>query len=421
MKKLFKALLFLIFFFPIALMLKFLNYFFPIRICAVNSFLGGNIDLYPYIIKKRNNYFKRQLHLYYIQSYDLVCSQYELYNRYWLEKLFFELSSFFYTKNRKMFYLYNIYLNFLVKSLRLLKFQDLIYDYGIINKKNWSEEKQSFIDLYESYGAPLVKIKKDKNIINNYFNKKDNTKKKIISICNRDSLFKKKQFPNIDFSYHNYRNFPISDFETGIKNFLKKDFAIIRMGNLSEGDLKISSEFYFDYSNSNDRRHENEINIISNSDFYVGAESGLDKVANFLGVPTVHLNVHHLLNRRFFLNKCIFVPQKILNLDNNKYFTFRELLDENLKIDKKSNLPIGLYTRSQEYVNGNAKVINNSPEEINNAMEEMNFFLQNNFELGSEDKKLQDAFWSLYGKNYPRNTTHIISPSFLKKNINLLQ
>ena len=421
MKKFVKALLFLIFFFPIALLLKFLNYFFPIRICAINSFLGGNIDLYPYIIKKRNNYFKKQLHLYYIQSYDLVCSQYELYNRYWLEKLFFELSSFFYTKNRKIFYLYNIYLNFLVKSLRLLKFQDLIFDYGIINKKNWSEEKQSFIDLYESYGAPLVKIKKDKNIINTYFNKKDNTKKKIISICNRDTLFKKKQFPNIDFSYHNYRNFPISDFETGIKNFLKKDFAIIRMGNLSEGDLKISSEFYFDYSNSNDRRHENEINIISNSNFYVGAESGLDKVANFLGVPTVHLNVHHLLNRRFFLNKCIFVPQKILNLDNDKYFTFRELLDENLKIDKKSNLPIGLYTQSQEYVNGNAKVINNSPEEINNAMEEMNFFLKNNFELGSEDKKLQDTFWSLYGKNYPRNTTHIISPSFLKKNINLLQ
>ncbi len=334
--------------------------------------------------------------------------------------LFYELSPSFYLKNKKLFYLYNIFFNFLVKSLRLLKFQDLIYDYEIIKKKNWSKEKQNFIDLYQSHGSPLVKIKKDTNILNTYFNKSDSTKKKIISICNRDSLFKKKQFPNIDFSYHNFRNFPISDFEIGINNFLKKNYAIIRMGNLSEGNLKVSSEFYFDYSNTTDKRHENEINIISNSNFYVGAESGLDKVANFLGVPTVHLNVHHLLNRRFFLNKCIFIPQKILNLDNNKYFTFRELLDENLKIDKKSNLPIGLYTQSQEYVNSNTKVINNSPEEINNAMEEMNYFLQNNFELGHEDKKLQDTFWSLYGKNYPRNTTHIISPSFLKKNINLL-
>ena len=53
MKKLVKALLFLNFFLPIALLLKFVNYFYLIRICEINSLLGGNIDLYPYIIKKK--------------------------------------------------------------------------------------------------------------------------------------------------------------------------------------------------------------------------------------------------------------------------------------------------------------------------------------------------------------------------------
>ena len=38
----------------------------------------------------------------------------------------------------------------------------------------------------------------------------------------------------MNMSYHDFRNFEVEDFRLAIKNFNKKNFSIIRMGNVTE-------------------------------------------------------------------------------------------------------------------------------------------------------------------------------------------
>ena len=97
-----------------------------------------------------------------------------------------------------------------------------------------------------------------------------------------------------------------------------------------------------------------------------------------------------------FLNRCIFIPQKLKNLRNGKLFSFKEMLNENF-MKNNDNTPLGLYVKTTDYDDNNVKVINNTAEEINTAMEEMEFYLKNNFNLSQEDREIQNSFGSFSG------------------------
>ena len=243
--------------------------------------------------------------------------------------------------------------------------------------------------------------------------------RKLISICNRDKAYKQLQYPSINSEYHDYRNFDVSDFKTAIDKFQKKNYFIARMGNIVEKKLYHKNHCYYEFNDDKVKNSKLELMIIKKSEFFVGPESGLDKVAIFFNKPIVYLNVHHLLYRPHFVNRCIFVPSKLFNLKTNKFLTFKELLDEKYLMNKE-NVAAGFYFKTQDFKENYIKIINNSNEDICSAMDEMEFYLKNNFELNSKDKELQNKFWNLFGKNYPINKTHIISPNFLKQNLDLL-
>ena len=67
---------------------------------------------------------------------------------------------------------------------------------------------------------------------------------------NRDGAYLNKFIKNKDWSYHDYRNFPIKDLKKPFFIFIKNDYFVIRVGSISEGKLNISDKKYIDYSNS---------------------------------------------------------------------------------------------------------------------------------------------------------------------------
>ena len=418
MKKILRKLIVLfssvIIFLPIILLLKIFNFFFEFRISKIPNDLGGIIVLYPYFIKKEKGYFKNKLHIFYISNIDRVYKNESLYNLFWLKCLFNHLSPVK-IENKKLFFVYNKFWEFVLITAQRFNIKNFILILNDIHKKNKKSEKL-IIKYYEEKLKPLVNINFSLKgfKLNNF-----SLEKNLISFVNRDPAYKKKQYPEMNMSYHDFRNFEVEDFRLAIKNFNKKNFSIIRMGNVTEKKLDIESSKYYDFSLHSNRTGELETFIISKSKFFVGPESGLDKIAAFFNIPIVYVNIHCLLWRPFFLNRCIFIPQKLKNLRNGKLFSFREMLNENF-MKNNDNTPLRLYVKTTDYDDNNVKVINNTAEEINTAMEEMEFYLKNNFNLSQEDREIQNSFWKLFGDDYPVNKTHIISPTFLKKNIDLL-
>ena len=96
------------------------------------------------------------------------------------------------------------------------------------------------------------------------------------------------------------------------------------------------------------------------------------------------------------------------------------MLDHNYLLTKEK-ISAGLYYRTQDYINNHLQIIKNTGNEISSAIEEMELYLSNNFELNKEDMILQKEFWSLFGNDFPVNKTQIISPKFLRENLDLLK
>jgi putative glycosyltransferase (TIGR04372 family) len=118
-------------------------------------------------------------------------------------------------------------------------------------------------------------------------------------------------------------------------------------------------------------------------------------------------------------NKTIFIPKKFYDTKKNKFITFKQLFDLNLLNSKKTGLPVGLYTTTNDFKENNIEVISNTPDEIFNAFTEMELFIEKKLIMSKEDKELQEKFWKLYPSRALSNKM-IISPNFLRKNLTLL-
>ena len=87
---------------------------------------------------------------------------------------------------------------------------------------------------------------------------------------------------------------------------------------------------------------------------------------------------------------------QIFDIKENKFLPFSKYLDPNYRKSKITNLPLGLWTHTEDYENGEIKLIDNSPSEILQLSREMNLFTNNKLHLEEEDNKLQKNFWSIF-------------------------
>ena len=442
----------LIAFTPFLLILIFLNFFKKVRIHRIDYFLGSFNYLNFYFCKKRMGLYRNFFDIFFIDNFfKIFFLKKNISNVFWLELIARELI-FINIKNKIIFLLYN----FVVE-----KIYDLIVFFGINSLLMKLEIGQGYfrsgikaIEIYKQNKSPLIQLSKEdiSKCINEYenLNKIMNIKsdQPIITFCNRDRAYKRYQFPHTDLlSYHNFRNFSVQDYKLCIQNLIKKNYFTLRLGNITEEEFKLTDKNVFDYSKSNHISPLMDIYLIYKSKFFIGPESGLDKIANFFRKPIVLININHLLSFRDHkknmeiysqnksslvqlskkdLSKCngeniFFIPQKLFNLETNKYLTFDELLDPEFKRNNRDGRSVGQYSDIADYKLASIEVINNTPKEINDVVEEMSLYLDGKLELSHEDLKLQREFWSKFDDEFLYSETYKISPSFLRNNLDLLQ
>ena len=199
---------------------------------------------------------------------------------------------------------------------------------------------------------------------------------KWICVYNRDGAYLKSFIKNKDWTYQNFRNFPIKDLEKAIYYFIKNNYFVIRVGSISEGSLNISDNKYFDYSNSNIKSDFMDCFLLSKCEMFFGGSSGIGLLPASFRRPYFLINNCPL--EGVFSIKRIYptIFKRIKDLRTNKVLSIRQMIDRNL---------CNTFT-TEGFENKNVENINNTEEEIKEfAIEALNI-LENSLKI--EDKTI---------------------------------
>jgi len=428
-----KACLNFIIFFPVTVILIPYFYLKKIRFYQLNYFLGGSTNLKVYLSRKKKQNFVYKDIIFIPDSFNIYYGKRKITNKFWIEKVT-EGLILVSPKKKLIFVIFNSIIQNIYKVisiLRLKRFQVNLDDF-----LGYFRSSKSDVENYKSINEPFINFSKNDLIkcddefrkINNFMN--INSEQEIITFCNRDGAYKKYQLPEMDLSYHNFRNFSPDDFIDFAKDFSNKKFFLIRVGNISEKKMNFNGKNIFDYSQGNYKSDYLDIYLLLKSKFFVGTESGLDKVMNFLRKPIVLINIqlrsvereklkqekkvsNQISKKKFFQftgEDIFFIPQKLYNEKEKRFYTFTEIANSN----------VGLIIKDNDFKKMGVKVINNSVDEIRNVSHEMNDFLDRKLELSDDDFYLQEKFWDIFKNEFFYSENYKISPSFLRNNKELL-
>ena len=149
------------------------------------------------------------------------------------------------------------------------------------------------------------------------------------------------------------------------------------------------------------------------SEFYLGSSSGPMNVSFGFNRPSYGVNYSLPYFARSHI-PYMFIFKRIQNNRTGKLLSLREILQSNF-CDKIQNNLLLKY---------NHREINNTPEDILEFSEDILREINGEKILKKEDKEIQKSFWEMYYRysdNPDLNLQNlIINPSFLKKNIDLL-
>ena len=177
---------------------------------------------------------------------------------------------------------------------------------------------------------------------------------RFVCLCVRDDMYLKSQYPDQDWTYHNYRDTKIEDYLDAAETLAGMGYFVFRMGQTVKSRLISENSRVIDYANSSLRSEFLDIFLLANSSFTISTSTGPDNVSaifrrpigliNTVQAKSVSLgNIHRLYQPKFF--KSIYT---------GKYLGVEELLESNWH---KMN-------SAKELEDKGLEVVDNSPVEI---------------------------------------------------------
>lgn len=199
------------------------------------------------------------------------------------------------------------------------------------------------------------------------------------------------EYLNETSSYHDYRNSFFETFVSSIKYLSQKNVKSLRFGvsKFAIRDLDIN---YIDYA-KDFRTDFLDVYLVSKARYFVGSTSGAYSLSFYFGTPTIITNAIPI-NFIYTKENDIFLSKKLYNRITGEQLTLEYILKNKI-----------FYTRTDEYVNNNIKIVDNTEKEIYEACKEMELQLGGeDIYFKNEDMMILDSFISLMNKYLPEVT-----------------
>ena len=318
--------------------------------------------------------------------------------------LLLEDFNFIYIK--KNYILYRIF-----NKINLINELDHIIPNNFKELKNIFGNKDSFLfnsvknKIDKNYNYKYV-LNKKSLIDQSFFDKIDFKKNNYICFHSREAKYLNQEFPNKDWSYHNYRDSNINNYYYALKKFYKKfDIKSFRFGKNTEYSFTYDKNI-LDLTNNSIYSDELELDFINNSKFVLCSDTGASCYAEYIFKPIVYVNWSNPMRISRWVPNSIFIFKKIRNVKTGKLLSLRETFNIDFN--------------DINYLIKNLEFIENTDDEIFHAISEQYLRLNNRWESSKEDTLMQCKFWELFlDYDYSKSKT-FIGNQFLKENTYLL-
>ncbi len=214
---------------------------------------------------------------------------------------------------------------------------------------------------------------------------------KFICLNVRDSYYLKKNFPNIDFSYHDYRDVDISIFKDGIMELLERGYFIFRVGKITNQSLKINHNNYVDLTNT-DYDDFLDLFLGAKCEICITTSSGFDstpyvfrKNIIYLQVPISHFfssSKRHFIFTKYHINNS---SKKILKIDDIFHYNLHDA------------------ATTDDFKSKNISLISPSNQEIKEILVEAIEYFQQKKNLVHSD--IQKKFWNFYSQQVKKDSS----------------
>lgn len=226
----------------------------------------------------------------------------------------------------------------------------------------------------------------------------------------RDPVYLNTIYPDRDWTYHNYRDSSIRSYIPAVMKMTEKGYYAIRMGAVVNEKLDINKDAIIDYATIGARTDFRDIYLGAKCKFFICSDTGISVIPECFRVPVVYTNWVELLEVSMFL-KGLFILKKFLLIKENRYLSFKEIM--NLKLD-------GATTSQGTLKKYGIMLIENTPDEIMDVSVEMDERLKGTWVTTEEDEILQKRFWRIFGDNILKSQEVRLGSEFLRQNQELL-
>ncbi len=238
---------------------------------------------------------------------------------------------------------------------------------------------------------------------------------RFICFHNRDSLYLKKNFPDHDYSDHQYRDTTLSNYIPGLEALTMRGYYILRMGKVVAGNMPphINSNI-IDYAQSSIRSDEMDIFAISQCEYFISNSSGIDAAATFLKKPVLYINNSSIGYISTWNENAYYSNKRFLDLSDHHELSLEEIkgryAHEALSLEELKRK--GIYLEE------------NSPEENCLYMLEFDDYFQgkdpNDLKKNNMNQKI---FWEKFPFNrklHPQNVVRCRISNLYLNNTNIL-
>jgi putative glycosyltransferase (TIGR04372 family) len=202
----------------------------------------------------------------------------------------------------------------------------------------------------------------------------------------RDSAWLEQLAPSLDFHYHDHRDSDIQHYIPAMRKLVDKGYFAIRMGSPVKDPLTTSDPQIIDYATNGSRTDFLDVYLGAKCKYFIGSAAGMIELPKTFRKPVVSVNWIPLEYAHSWSPKDLFIPKKLWLKSENRFLSFREILDSG----------IGASLNGQQYEELGIDPIENTPEEITAVVLEMEDRISGKWQTTSADEELQQRFWSLF-------------------------
>jgi putative glycosyltransferase (TIGR04372 family) len=274
----------------------------------------------------------------------------------------------------------------------------------LLNTKIVFNEKNRFTEIPDTFLSQGDSFLKKLNINHN---------DKIILLYVRDSKYLSDKFVGKDYSYHNFRDCNIDNFDLALEELISRGYYIFRVGDNLKNPIYFKNKKFIDYSKLY-RSDLLDIYLSSRCSYIISCGGGFGSLSAItFRKPILYLNgVPTLPVVLDFYEKCIYSIKLHYDTKLKKYLNFREIIKNDL-----SNC-----LRSELFEKKNIILEENNNEDIKDIVIEFINKFENNVENTYEENALQDKVldiflekFNLQNKKSYKLFKPKISKTFLKK------